>query len=714
MEFKQFAQLVHDRFSEIAKGGQLFVSTVSGQDLWDLYLNSFRPEDNYVFRDPASTVNNCNLDKSFIRRYGNVVGIDANYNIVTMWDIALEESCEYYRSAKALTARLKEAPIANIFIETFDELNSLPYEKCTRSQAVYRLGFPQNNKVYTPEEAAKFGKVTAGKPYTFYHFYADLPKNFVDQTGKSAATIQGVFRDDALVFQRAMLEIPLDTLILVKDLITQGSLLDGQTHLKKIDTFIPLKQEFDALAPSQRNTWVWVKSHKLAIARFKNELIGVLCSELSEGMELNLACQNWNKRVDPVNYMKAKAPITPKQIKEAKDFVEANGYLESFDRRLATIEDIDVNEILHSNVGDVVVKNASVFDKVQASAPSTRFKRSQFDKVETVPIEKFMSDILPTCTSVEVLMENRLENNLVALTTARVLDSKPIFKWSNNFSWTFRGNLAGKSQIKEAVKVAGGKVDGVMRFSMIWNEAGQDNSDLDAWCEQPNNERIGFSTDFRKDRYNARLSSCGGQLDLDNTGPGSKVGIENIYFKDKRSLKNGVYRFWVNQFSARNSQGFRAEIEVDGEIYTYTYDRPVSGNVVVAEVTYTDGVFTVNHKLAESASSRVLWGVETGAFHKVNLVCLTPNHWGTNNVGNKHYLFMMDACQADTPLRAFHNENLNSDLLQHRKVMEVLGQSAMTEPTAKHLAGVGFNATVRDEVILRLGGSFKRTIKVTF
>ena len=39
--------------------------------------------------------------------------------------------------------------------------------------------------------------------------------------------------------------------------------------------------------------------------KFRNTLIGVLCSELSEGMELNKACENWNKRVDPINYKKA-------------------------------------------------------------------------------------------------------------------------------------------------------------------------------------------------------------------------------------------------------------------------------------------------------------------------------------------------------------------------------------------------------------------------
>ena len=49
---------------------------------------------------------------------------------------------------------------------------------------------------------------------------------------------------------------------------------------------------------------------------------------------------------------------------------------------------------------------------------------------------------------------------MVTLTTANVKESKPIMKWSNNYSWTYNGNLAGKSEIKEAVKTKGGNIDG--------------------------------------------------------------------------------------------------------------------------------------------------------------------------------------------------------------------------------------------------------------
>jgi len=707
----EFNKVIQAQFNKMCKTGKLFRSSLTGLGVWNIYLSSFAKENDPIFRDPESSVHNCNLCNNFIRRYGNIVAIDENYNIMTIFDVITTE--EYQKSADRTSLALRSAPIADVFFETFNELNFLNYERCTKTSSNFRLGIDKNVKRYTKEEAEKFGGVKPNDIYTFNHIHLSLPKEFVDQSGKSIESIMAGYRDAKNVFQRTMEEIPLDTLNLVKDLINQNSLLDGQTHLYKIEEMIPKKLIYDELSRKERDNYCWITSYKFQLAKFKNELIGVLCSELAEGKELNSACLAWNKRVDPANYMKAIAPITKKQIDEARKFVEENNYSESFDRRFATIDDIKVSEILHSNVGDGKLKSVSIFDSVKST--STKHKRSEFNNVEEVSIEKFMKDILPTCTSVEAYLTNQHEGNLVSLTTANNKLSKPIFKWDNNYSWTFNGNLAGKSQIKEEVVSKGGNVEGVLRFSMIWNEGGKDNSDLDAWCEQPNKERIGYSTLFRKDRGSGSyFSSCKGQLDLDNTGPGNKLGVENIYFKDLYSMKNGVYKFWVNQYSARNSQGFRAEIEFNGELYSYEYKNPVSGNIQVAEVTFNEGQFTIKHLLPESYSSKDLYSLPTNEFHKVNLVCLSPNHWDENNIGNKHYFFMLDGCKCPTSIRSFHAENLLPELAQHRKVLEVLGNTTMINPSDKQLSGLGFNATVKDELIVKLQGSFKRVIKIKF
>ena len=711
-QFVELNQKLNEQFAKMQEFGKLFCSELTGQQIWDLYLAGFKPEQNPIFRDPESTEHNCNNDKNFIRRYGNIVAINPEtLELISLFDIDVTGTV-YEDTIPNLSKVVKQAKVSEVFFETFTELNSLPYEKVNKNQPLFQLGHKETYKQYTEEEAEKFGVVRCDKTYKFDHFHVFLKNEFVNKTNKSIEQIRAEFRDNKNVFKRGLDEISLDTLVLVRDLIQQGSLLNGDAQLTKVVSFVSFKEQYNKLSSQQKDNWTWIHSYNLVTAKFRNELIGTLCVELTEGVDLNTACQTWNKRVDPANYMKAKAPITETQKKEARKFVEENCYSDSFDRTLVTLEDIKVTEILHSNIGDGTIKNVSIFDNIKTGT-STQHKRSQFDGIEEVGFEKFMKDILPTCTSVEVLFENRFEENLVALTTANNKESKPIFKWNNNYSWTYKNNLAGKSFIKENVKQVGGNVDGPFRFSMIWNESGNDHSDLDAWCKQPNGVKIGYSESYRKDRGNNK-TTYSGQLDVDNTNPGSKIGVENIYFSDLSRMSDGKYNLWVNQFSSRNSQGFKAEIEINGEIYNYHYNKSVTGNVKVATVTLKNGEFTITHHLPETASSKTIWNLETNKFHKVKLACLSPNYWSDNNVGNKHIFFMLDNCKTDSPLRGFHNENLNNELLQHRKVIDVLGDVAMIQPTDNHLAGVGFNSTVRDEVILKLSGSHKRTIKVKF
>lgn len=710
---KEFNKRVQAKFDEMSMSGKLFRVALTGDQIWDLYINSFSKENNPKFRDPNSTTKNCNHCRNFIRRYGNIVSIDSNYGIVTMFDVANPDS-EYANTVKVLTKAIKSAKITEVFFETFAELNKLPYESCSKSNDRFQLGVASNPKRYTKEEAEKFGVVKADEIRTFNHLHLFVNRNFVDASGSSVESIMGNYRDAKNVFQRAMETISLDTLRLVVDLINQGSLLDGATHLYKIEQIVPLKEEYDNLPANQRDNWCWVKSFNLPYAKFRNELIGVLCSELSEGEELNKACQSWNKRVDPSNYMKAVAPITKKQIEEAKKFVEENGYEKSFDRRLANIDDIKASEILHVNVGKGEIKSVSIFDGVKST--STRHKRNEFDGVEEVTIEKFMKDILPTCSSVEAFLSNKHQGNLVSLTTANDNESKPIFKWNNNYSWTFNGNLAGKSQIKDAVKSRGGNVEGILNIRLAFPTT---TNDYDLHVLEPNGGHIYFRNVRQK-------QSSSGMLDLDAQGVDGhqtpEKRVENIIYTDLSKMPNGKYVIQVDNYSRNGFKAnFTIEIEADGEVTILELEKLTSSNTInVAEVHLANGNFEIKPlsgiKIIDSnIISKEVYGLQTNEFHKVNLVCLSPNHWGENNVGNKHYFFMLDGCKSPTSIRSFHNENLLPELAKHRKVFEVLGATNMISKTdGKQLSGLGFNATVRDEVIVKLQGTHKRMIKIKF
>lgn len=708
----EFKKQMRDQFAKMCATGKLFRSSISGHQVADLYLNSFVNDP--IFRDPNSSEHNCNLCRSFLKRYGNIVALDSNYTLMTLFDFEGED--EYAPVAEALSFALHNAPIKNVFFETYNELNSLNYEKCKKENTSFRLGIASNPKMYTKEEALKYGGVSEGIVYTFEHLYLDLPSIFVDKSGSSVETIMGDYRSAYDVFQRGMEAIPVETLELVRDLIIQGSLLNGDAHLYKIEQILPLKKRFDDLPDFLKSNWCWANSYKFPLAKFRNELIGVLCTEISEGKGLVEACKAWNIRIDPANYMKAVAPITKQQISLAQTFVEENGYIESFDRRFATIDDIKVSEILHSNVGNNSIKSVNLFDSVK---PTAGTKKLSFENVEEVSIDKFMSDILPTCTSVEAFLQNAHQNIMASLTTANTPDSKPIFKWDNNYSWTFNGNIAGASQIKQAVSEKGGKVNGVLRFSIMWGENDpSDNSDLDAHAQEPGfGEHIYYGSGFRKDNHDTR-TCYSGQLDIDIIDPSRfshKNIVENIVWDNLLQMKNGEYKFWINQFSNRGSKGFKAEIEFNGEIYSYEYNKPVVGNVPVASVILKDGKFEIVHKLPEIHSSKEIYGLETNNFYKINLICLSPNHWGTNNVGNKHYFFMLEGCKCPTSIRSFHAENLIPELAEHRKVLEVLGSTTMIKPSDEpQLSGLGFNATVKDELIVRVEGSHKRVLKIKF
>lgn len=717
---KSFSKKIQEKFTEMSNTGKLFRLEMTGQQVWELYLSSFTKEDDPVFRDPESTTHNCNHCKNFIRRYGNIVSINKNYEIETMFDVVI--TGEYENTVKVLSSALKASEITEVFFETLNELTSLPYESCSKNNKVFQLGVVSNPKRYTKEEAEKFGVVKPNQIVTFDHLHLFVDKTFVDMSGKSVEAIMGEYRDAKNVFQRAMETIPLDTLNLVKDLIVQESLLDGTAHLHKVEQFIPFKKEYDGLSAAKRDNWCWVTSYKLPFAKFRNELIGVLCSELAEGEELNKACQSWNKRVDPVNYMKATAPITKKQIEEAKKFVEENGYVESFDRRFANIDDIKASEILHVNAGDGKIKSVSMFDNVKST--STRHKRSEFDGIEEVTIDKFMKNILPSCTSVEAFLANNHEGNMVSLTTANKPDSKPIFKWDNNYSWTFNGNLAGKSQLAQMVEAKGGRTDGVFRFTHSWNELEPNQSLMDLHVFMPGctvpTSGGGPSVVGRRVGWNQRNDNAsGGRQDVDYTeaAPKGYIPVENITFPSLKGMPEGIYTCKIHNWSFRGTGGKgKAEIAFEGNIFQYVY--PATKNhewITIAEVTLKNGRFSIEHKLPlANEISKELYSLETNQFHKVNLVCLSPNHWGTNEVGNKHYFFMLDGCKSPTSIRSFHNENLLGDLAQHRKVLEVLGTTNMIEPSTKQLSGLGFNATVRDELVVKLQGTHKRMMKIKF
>lgn len=709
-------QKLQDNFNKMSKY-QLFRSRISGSELWYLYLASFRDEDNPVFRDPESSTYNCNTCHNFMRRYGNIIAIDDNDNILTLFDNVSRMNNEYKLPFKALSKALKNAPVdGGIFVETYNELEDLNYEMAiSKTQSTYRLGVDKNVKRYTKEEAELYpdSGIVANQVITFEHLHFSIPNSFIDKSGDSVSKIVGIYNGKKTALTNAIENISTETLKLTRDLIKQKSLLNGKSYLSLLQSFIDVKVEYEKV--SNKEFFIAKKAVSLpkTVASFRNSLIGMFCKNIEEGKELNAACLMYNKAADPANYMRAASPVTETQKKALAKLFAEKDYETSLKRRIANINDIQADEIKFMNVDNTEVKG-SILDNVKTTNKNVRFNKSQLDKVEEIGIEKFMSDVLPTCSSIEVLFENRLKNNLVTLTTSEVKNSLNLFKWDNNYSWTYSNNLAGKSEIKEAVKSKGGNVNGKLRFSIMWSGENRDNSDLDAHCICPNTEEIYFGHQELR-RTGKRI------LDIDIMYPREyqyKNIVENIVFREE-DMTEGEYLLFVHQYSNRNSKGFSAEIEINGDIYHYDYNKPLphEKRVNVAKVINRNGELAIEHILpiANSESkTENYYGIDTNKFHEVSLMCLSPNYWGDNSLGNKHYFFFIKNCICDKELRTFHPENLNAELYEHRKVLEVLSDYTTTSSSKNQLSGLGFNATVANSLIVKCKGNFQRVLKIKF
>ena len=685
--------------SLLKDGGILYRVNVTGEQLWDAYMSGF--DNDPVFRDPNSSVHNCNDCKHFIHRYANLVVLKG-FEFKSIFDFPIPEAEkeEYEKSITAMLNLVKGAQIVSQFCMSTYDLTRYSYTKCpTKNHA--HLGICKNVKRYTKEEAEKYGVVKPNEVVTFHHLYLELPNNVFTNTHDTSTSLTAKSVADKESLVKTMEEFSTDTITTVIDLIEQNSILNGTSYLKSLKDLLLAKQEWATVSKDKLELWYWNTSRsKKSLRGIRGSVMGTLLSDIESGMDLVQACKSWNIKVDPVNYKRAISPITKAQIAAAQKFVEENDYVESFTRRCATMRDIEASEILHIHNSEKAP--ISIFDSVK----STTSNNTKVENAKEVIIEDFMKNILPSSTSVEVFFENKHKNNLVTLITAENKESKPIFQWSNNFSWTYVGNLSGKSQITQEVQKAGGVVDAPFRFSIMWNEDGRSMVDLDAHCIYNDDEHI---------YYGGKRGNhiTGGHLDVDMIRP-NNTGVENIYWKDLSTLKDGEYFFYIDNFDGGRNTGAKAELYTPIGTFTYEINQELKNNVKIAKVEVKNRqIVSIHHHIEPGIKSEEIYGLYTQQWHPVNLICLSPNYW-QNNVGNKHYFFFINGCKAENSIRGFHNEFLCSDLTPHRKVLDVLAHTMQVESTEDQLSGLGFNATVSDELFVRVKGNKNQIFKIKF
>ena len=655
-EFKKFKGIFQKNFKELTKdASHLFEVELDKDALWELYLSSFPNNTNDIYRVRGEY--DCSCCRQFIRNIGNIVVIKDN-QVKTIWDFDAE-STTFQPVVNALDTFVKSHVISDVYVIKFK-----------------KIGTDKNFEQLANDEVIEW-----------QHFYLDLDKKFVDVTNKSEGEIRGGFRSTRDVFKGSLDKIKEDSLLTVLELISSNTLYKGEEWKFALTEFLKYKKEYDKLQEKDKENYTWEQSVKVGgvIGRIKNHSIGTLLVDISEGMDLDIAVTRYEKIVCPTNYKRPKAIFTQKMLEEAKKTIEELGYMDSLSgRRFATLDDISVNNILFVNKDSAkrISGGLDVFEEMSKGIP---LNPKKFSKVTEITIDDFITNVLPTTQEIEVFLENKHSGNMVSLIAPENKDAKTMFKWDNNFSWAYSGNIT-DSSMKDRVRELGGRIDGVLRFTHTWNYDGQNQSLMDLHVFMPNSgyKKTDGTVEIhdnypsgRRVGWNKRNDiSSGGVQDVDFVeAPGKNIPVENITFPNIDKMPEGVYTFKIHNWNLRQTtrSGFKAEIEFNNTIYSFECDRPLKHKewITLAEVTLKDGKFTIKEIFPSTTSSKEIWNLKTNQFVPVSVVMYSPNYWNLQQgIGNKHFMFMLKDCvNSETP-NPFFNEFLNQELNQHSKVFE--------------------------------------------
>ena len=683
MSFSDMQRGVALQFSKM-KEFALFRVNVSGDELWQLYLSSFPAGTNPIYRE--RTEHDCSCCRHFIRTMGNVVAL-TDKGFESIWDVELPEHAMagYGVVAKALANRVKAGAICDEFLH---------YENIVGQSKTF--------------------EDVMGQVKTWEHFHVTLPRSAV-HSKLNIPTFLGRTRGQVELFQRALDTISLQSIDTVLELIAQNSIYRGQEFKPLLEAFRTHLANY--LRASAENRWHYgwhiaaQKNRDPAVLTIRNSAIGTLLVDLSEDMALEDAVKSFEAKVAPANYKRPKALVTKSMIEAAKKDLDKAGLMPALQRRYATLEDITINNVLFADRSVRAVLNGDVFDQLVAEAP---VKPESFSKVEEIPVDHFIAEVLPKATSLSVLVENRHIGNFVSLIAPTDPTAPRLFKWDNGFSWSYKGDVA--DSIKERVKNAGGNIDAELCCRLAWSNA----DDLDLHMMEPRGTHIYYEN-------RRRLSLHGGMLDVDMNGcdqVNNVDPVENIFYKHVSSMRPGSYVLKVHCYSKRNNdpdrQGFEVEIDLLGQSTLLSYPTKVKSQnmITVANIVVTkekEIAVVPSSDMQQTGRSQQVWGIKTNTFVPVKAVMLSPNYWDEQKgCGNSHWFFMLQGCANGDVARGFYNEFLNNDLLVHRKVLELIGSKVTTAPSEQQLSGVGFSSTQRASLLCRVTGAFTRVVRIIF
>ena len=671
--FKELQESLQSHFATMSTHDKVRVlyADIDREGIYAAYLAGFPNEEDRL----DSMCNACN---SFLRSYGGILFVDGDdYIIESIWEHIPNVTERYKGAIESLN---------NYVVSVIQDSTKIGYFGTTESQAGIKQSYSEKHSC------------------NFNHFHLVIPSSL-----RKNPTTRAEMDSIVGVFHRSLEEFKADSIETVLELINGKALYRGEEYKKAVEDFNKHSQAYNKLEENQLLGYAYFYANNISIAvsKIRNNAMGTLLQDVAGGMELDVAVTRWEKVMAPSNFKRSVAIATPRMLETAKGLLQSHLLYDPLLRRPAEDSDLNIENLLFTNTPTAV---GDVFDTI---IENEVIVPRQLKNVTEIGIEEFISSVIPTTNTMKVLAENQHLGNLVALITEQNPTERTLFPWTNPFSWAYTGDIT--DSMKERVKAAGGNIDAPIRFSIQWNEDGKSIIDLDAHMFEPDGTHIYFGK-HRHPELKAK-SLNGGCLDVDMQSPRG-TGIENLVYQEVDRMMDGIYQLKIHNYSGhKNFDGVRIQVELFGTIHSLSFDRSFTDTITVGYIHKKDSEFFFEPKLeggVVGANSQEKWGLKTHTWLPVSKMCLSPNFWDGSTIGNKHYFFFVEGCQADEALRPFFNEFLLPELTTHRKSMEMVSAKLKFTPKKPHLGGLGFSSTQRNSVYVQTEGRVKRIFKVNF
>lgn len=651
---------MQDNWPEFLKEVQLIASKnitnkqrvyrTDAKNLGQIYLDSLPADGRQHY--------NCNACLTFLSRYGGLVVLDEKLNIIPLfWSKEGSKQPFFYKAVKNLYKEVLSANITNVFNTDGEEFMGNRVQK-------NMLGLPSN-----------VGSLTG---YTWTHFNFLLPDRITTGLKESH-----VYLERFQMLSRISAELSVATIDEAISLINSGVVYRGAEDLPMLNTIRPIVEQLKASKNKVNLMWTMIFEND-AVYHFRGTALYTFLEDLSKLDDVDKAIENYGYKKDPANYGRVKSEVSTAQIKITKRALEDMGLINALQRRFAKVSDIPAGNFLWTAKGMPIVAQEPLsdgFENIKNKGRKPVPTGSTVNSEVKMTWAKFSKTILPTAQEMSVVIED--PSRLMGLTTEAVSESGNIFMWNNPFAWYYNGGGADGEMRKRVIEAGGRYEDNAIRCSLMWNTC----TDLDLHCITPRGTHIYFGQKKPAGQH--------GWLDVDMNAGGchSTKPVENIRFQNGVYMEEGVYLFYVHNYSNRNAKNpFKCELEVAGKILSFEGDLTYSGQRVdVFKFEYKSGRITMM-----TSNSYVIngsaWGFDSNVL-KVKCIVKSPNSWNDVTLKQNHMFFLLDGVKHNgESSMGFLPEYLSAGLKPHRKVLEHYALNNPVQGIEEADAfGLGFN-----------------------